>query len=251
MRSLVLLSGGLDSTVSFRWAYLETELVLGLTFDYGQRSARREIEAARRICDRHGVEHRVVELGWLAKITRTALVQKGEELPQLLPSQLDDRDFTERSAKAVWVPNRNGVFINVAASFAESLGCDLIIVGFNAEEMRTFPDNTPQFVEAINRSLVFSTLTGVRVISPTQDLTKVEIVRMGRRIEAPLEMVWSCYEGGEEHCWRCESCLRLKRALKAADSWHWFLERRRSTLGAVDDVDPRRHKRCPRPEPHR
>jgi len=228
MRSIVLLSGGLDSTVSFRWAYLETELVLALTFDYGQRSAQREIEAARRICRKHGVEHKVVKLEWLAEITRTALVWRREELPQLLPSQLDDRDVTERSARAVWVPNRNGVFINVAASFAESLECNLIVVGFNAEEMQTFPDNTPQFVEAINRSLRFSTLVGVKVISPTQDLTKVEIVRMGRRIDAPLEMIWSCYEGKEEHCWRCESCLRLKHALMEADSWRWFWERRKS-----------------------
>ncbi|HEX29510.1 TPA: 7-cyano-7-deazaguanine synthase QueC [Candidatus Poribacteria bacterium] len=228
MRSVVLLSGGLDSTVSFRWAYLETELALALTFDYGQRSVRKEVEAARCICRKHGVEHKVVKLEWLAEITRTALVRRKEELPQLLPSQLDDRDTTERSARAVWVPNRNGVFINVAASFAESLECDLIVVGFNAEEMRTFPDNTPQFVKAVNRSLSFSTLTGVRVISPTQDLTKVEIVRMGRKIGAPLEMVWSCYKGGEEHCWRCESCLRLKRALVEAGSWRWFLERRKS-----------------------
>ncbi|MCD6506329.1 7-cyano-7-deazaguanine synthase QueC [Candidatus Poribacteria bacterium] len=229
MRSVVLLSGGLDSTVSFRWAYLETELALALTFDYGQRSVRKEVEAAGCICRKHGVEHKVVKLEWLAEITRTALVRRKEELPQLLPSQLDDRDITERSARAVWVPNRNGVFINVAASFAESLECDLIVVGFNAEEMRTFPDNTPQFVKAVNRSLSFSTLTGVRVISPTQDLTKVEIVRMGRKIGAPLEMVWSCYEGGEEHCWRCESCLRLKRALVEAGSWGWFLERRKSS----------------------
>jgi 7-cyano-7-deazaguanine synthase len=226
MRSIVLLSGGLDSTVSFRWAYLETELALALTFDYGQRAARREIESAARMCRAHDVEHRAIKLEWLAEITHTALVRKGEELPELLPSQLDDLEAAGRTAKAVWVPNRNGVFINIAASFAESIGCDLVVVGFNAEEMRTFPDNSPQFVEAINRSLGFSTLSGVKVVSPTQDLTKVEIVRMGRRIGAPLEMVWSCYESGGEHCWRCESCLRLRRALTRADSWEWFLERR-------------------------
>ena len=226
VRSIALLSGGLDSTVSFRWAYLNTELVLALTFDYGQRSARREVEAAERICRLHDVPHRVIKLDWLAEITKTALVREDQGLPELGEDRLDDEEAASRSARAVWVPNRNGLFINAAASFAESMGCQLIVVGFNAEEGRTFPDNSPDFIEAINRSLSFSTLSGVRVVSPTQNLTKPEIVRMGIELGAPLELIWSCYEGGEEHCWRCESCLRLKRALKEAGRWEWFIRRR-------------------------
>jgi 7-cyano-7-deazaguanine synthase len=81
-------------------------------------------------------------------------------------------------------------------------------------------------VQAINGSLKFSTLEDVEVVCPTQHLTKVEIVQMGRWIEAPLELIWSCYRGRSEHCWECESCQRLKRALIDSGSWDWFIDKR-------------------------
>jgi 7-cyano-7-deazaguanine synthase len=121
------------------------------------------------------------------------------------------------SAAAVWVPNRNGVFINIAAAFAESLGCEAVVCGFNAEEGQTFPDNTAEYAQAATAALAYSTLSQVRVWSPTQDLTKVEIVALARRIGAPLQHVWSCYEPGPEPCGECESCLRFARAMAAGD----------------------------------
>jgi 7-cyano-7-deazaguanine synthase len=118
-----------------------------------------------------------------------------------------------RSAKAVWVPNRNGVFIEIAAAHAESLGATRLITGFNKEEAVTFPDNSPQYVAAVNRALLFSTANGVRVVSYTGALEKKGIVRLGRRLGAPLKHIWPCYEGGRAWCRRCESCLRSLRAL--------------------------------------
>ena len=56
----------------------------------------------------------------------------------------------------------------------------------------------------------------------TQDLTKVDIVRLGRKIGAPVERIWSCYYGRRQECWECESCARLERALREAESWEWF-----------------------------
>jgi 7-cyano-7-deazaguanine synthase len=106
------------------------------------------------------------------------------------------------------------VLINVAAAFAESQGCDAVVCGFNAEEGQTFPDNTREFAEAATKALGFSTLSKVRVWSPTQDLAKVEIVALGRRIGAPLELVWSCYQPGPQQCGECESCLRFRRAME-------------------------------------
>lgn len=227
MRSILLLSAGLDSTVCFKKAYDETDLVLALTFDYGQRSAKKEVESARNICKLYGVKHRAIKLSWLKEITNTALVNTNKLLPTLTQEQLDQTEITFQTAKLVWVPNRNGVFINIAAAFAESLNCDLIVTGYNLEEGTTFPDNSPAFIEAINASLALSTLKKVRLISYTQNLVKTEIVKLGREINAPLEYVWSCYRGDKEHCWKCESCQRLMRALKSTGNWEWFLEKRK------------------------
>lgn len=218
-KSIVLLSGGLDSTVAFKKSIDTGNVVLCLTFDYGQRAAVKEAAAAAKISARYNVEHRLIELPWLKEITKTALVCTDEKIPELSTDELDGaRGKTKESARSVWVPNRNGVFINIAASFCETLGAEFIITGFNMEEAATFPDNSPQFIEAINSSLSYSTLNKVKLLSPTSSLNKEEIVRLGMEIDAPLEFLWSCYEGGEKMCRSCESCMRLKRALEEAGS---------------------------------
>lgn len=215
MRSVVLLSGGLDSAVALAWASRRGEVLLAVTFDYGQRAARRETAAARKIAQAFGAPHKCVRLDWLGTITDTALVNRRRAVPNPNAGDLDSKS-TEDAARAVWVPNRNAVFVCVAAAFAEALGADTVVAGFNAEEGATFPDNRPAFVRTMNRVLKISTLRGVRLVAPTQRLTKVGIVSLGRRLGVPLEHTWSCYLGGREPCGRCESCLRFARAVRQA-----------------------------------
>jgi len=213
-KNIVLLSGGLDSTVAFKKVRDTADVILALTFDYGQRAAKKEIEAAAAISARYAVAHRVVTLPWLKEITTTALVSRGSALPRLERAELDEKDVSMASAEKVWVPNRNGVFINIAAAFCEALRADHVVAGFNAEEAATFPDNSEAFVEAINGSLAYSTLTGTSVIAPMSGLNKREIIRLALKIDTPLDLVWSCYDGGNRMCGQCESCLRLKRGLE-------------------------------------
>ena len=214
MKSIVLLSGGLDSTVSLHIAQEKMEVVLALTFDYGQKSVAREIKAAIAISQHYGVPHKVVELPWLKAITNTALVAGDKVVPCLEYKELDSAKAIE-TAEAVWVPNRNGVFINIAAAFAESINAEMIITGFNAEEAVTFPDNSMPFVESIKKSLSYSTLNKVKVNSYVQGVNKAGIIKLAREKGVPIQLCWSCYLGGAEPCGECESCLRLKRAMEA------------------------------------
>ncbi len=214
MKSIVLLSSGLDSTVNLCKALREGDVIKALTFDYGQRSAKNEISSAQKICNLYKISHEVIELPWLKQITKTSLVNSKLSLPILKETELDDMTKTLDSATKVWVPNRNGVFVNIAASFAESLDADAIIVGFNAEEAVTFLDNSSEYVERVNRSLEFSTLKKAKVVSFTQDLRKDAIVRLGKELNAPFDLMWSCYESGKEMCKQCESCKRFLRAMK-------------------------------------
>ncbi len=223
MAAVILLSGGLDSAVNLKRGLDDTGVALALTFDYGQRAAAREAAAAALMCRQLGLAHRLVDLPWLAEISASALVRREVELPRLGPRQLDEARVTSgQTAEAVWIPNRNGIFVNVAAAFAESMELSTIIAGFNAEEAATFPDNSRDFVSAANAALSLSTRRPVRLVSYTQGLRKSEIARMGRTIGAPLSSIWSCYEGGSEQCWECESCARLERALRDAGAWEWF-----------------------------
>lgn len=198
-KSIILLSGGLDSTVSAAIACHKTRPLFALTFDYGQRAARMEISAARRICRALKIKHKVVKLPFFKDFRRLRMLNRTQ---RVRPEQ-----FTK--VKDVWVPNRNGLFINVAAGYAEYHGAEVIITGFNRDEAHEFPDNKPQFIAAINHSLMYSTLNRIKVISYVADYTKKQIYRVGRRDKAPLQYVYSCYLGGETMCGTCASCKRL------------------------------------------
>jgi 7-cyano-7-deazaguanine synthase len=158
-------------------------------------------------------------LPWLAELTQTSLVNREKRIPKINSSDLDNLEVTSASADSVWVPNRNGLFINIAAVFADRLKAQVILTGFNQEEAATFPDNSKEFAEAITKSLFFSTQVQSRVESFTQTMTKEGIVREALKRDFPLEIVWSCYEGGEKMCGICESCLRSKRAYEKAGIW--------------------------------
>lgn len=214
LKSVVLLSAGLDSTVNFVEATLVSSVVLALTFDYGQRAARRERERAAQIAARYGVRHEVVELPFFARFTRTSLVNHTAEVPTGGAVQIDDHGASSRTAQSVWVPNRNGIFLNVAAAFAEGEGADWIVPGFNAEEAATFPDNSEAFLAATSGALRFSTANGVETKCFTAALSKTQIVRRGLEIGAPLDLAWPCYFGENEPCGTCESCQRFRRAMR-------------------------------------
>lgn len=214
--ALVLLSGGLDSAANLACASKNINEVVTLTFNYMQKAAERELTSARLLSEHYGARHLSLDLPWLGEITSGALVSNNKPIPRLHPAELDDEGITKESAKNVWVPNRNGLFLNIAASLCEAWNIPLILVGFNREEGRTFPDNRPEFAEAVTHALSFSTLSRVRVSSFTFHLDKREIVTLARELLLPFELLWSCYEGGRTPCEECESCLRFQRAAEEA-----------------------------------
>jgi 7-cyano-7-deazaguanine synthase len=214
LKSLILLSGGLDSSANLAFARHFDEPVLALTVDYGQKAAAPELRAAEALARHYRVPHRVVELKWLGALGGSALTESALEVPAIESGELDDLSKTEKTASKVWVPNRNGVLINVAAALAESMGAQQVVVGFNYEEARTFPDNSPQFIGVSTLALKYSTRSGVKVISYTEMMTKSDIVEALAKLPDPfpMELVWPCYEGGAVVCGKCESCRRFQRA---------------------------------------
>jgi 7-cyano-7-deazaguanine synthase len=215
-RSIVLLSGGLDSATNLALCAEHDQPVLAITLDYGQQAARREVEAARRLAEYYAVPHRALEIPWLGALGGSALTDQSIPLPELKRSELDDAGTTQESARAVWVPNRNGLFLQVAGAWAEHLNCTRVVVGFNREEAATFPDNSEAFLDATSAAFRYSTRGGtVQAFSYTVRWNKREMVQALRQLGRPFpfEQVWSCYRGGEQPCGQCESCQRQARAL--------------------------------------
>jgi 7-cyano-7-deazaguanine synthase len=213
--AVVLLSAGLDSTFNLLKTLEQFKVALALTFNYGQRAAAKEIAFAAKIAKHFKVPHKVVELPWFKDFAGTTLINRDGRVPSGAEVQIDDLERSKETAKAVWVPNRNGIFLNIAAGFAEGLGARFVIPGFNLEEARTFPDNSDAYLKALDESFSFSTQNRVHTHCYSAHLDKSQIVKEGRRLDLPFHLLWPCYQDQEKWCGACESCQRFKRALKA------------------------------------
>ena len=211
-KAISVLSGGLDCTVATS-VYAKDYDIHAITFNYGQKSFERELEASKRICNKMGFEHTVIDLPWLSQISNSSL-NTCEDIPEIKEDELDDIEKSSETASSVWVPARNMVFTAIAASFAESMGAEIIIVGWDKEEAVTFPDNSKEFLNAFNELIKIGSPENIKIEAPAIDLDKEEIVKLGLEVGAPIDITYSCYAGREKHCGVCESCMRRKRAFK-------------------------------------
>lgn len=213
-KAVVLLSSGLDSTVNFYEALNKFEVTLTLTFNYSQKAAAREIASAQILSQKEGVKNLVIELPWFSNFQQSSLINPTKSFPIQGEVQIENHEQSLKTAKSVWVPNRNGIFLNIAAGFAESTGAGIIIPGFNKEEASTFPDNSVDFMNALDQSFYFSTANRVKVECFTKNLNKTEILKRALELMVPLQHLWPCYDNQEKWCGVCESCLRSKRAFQ-------------------------------------
>ena len=213
--ALVCLSGGLDSTVSLYWSLKKYERVEAVFFDYGQKALNSEKKTVEALCYKLSLQCHKVTLDFVSQFSNSSLNKVKKNLPHDV--DLYSQEETLKSAKSVWVPNRNGLFINAAACLLESKGGGDLILGFNLEEAETFPDNSKEFLDASNKSLEFSTQGRVKLVSPTLSMTKKEIYKLGLELGFEPKLVWPCYVSGDQTCGACESCLRFYRAKKEVE----------------------------------
>lgn len=212
--SLVLLSAGLDSAYNLYRAHEAGAARLAITVNYGQRASQNELDCARALCESLYIEHKTIDLEWFGEVGKSALLGAGE-IPMGSDVDIESLAQSQSTAGRVWVPNRNGVLISLAAAWAEARNLGVVVTGFNCEEAATFPDNSQEYLEATTRSLSFSTANHVQVHSYSIDMSKSEIVKDARRLNLPFGKLWPCYLDGPKWCGECESCLRFKRALQS------------------------------------
>ena len=211
-KAISIFSGGLDCTVA-TCVYDKDYEIHAITFDYGQKAFKQEFKASKNICEKMGWSHEVIELPWLSKISTSSL-NTDDEIPEVTEDDLDDLKKSSETADNVWVPARNTVFTSIGLSYAESIGAEIIIVGWNGEEGETFPDNSKEYLDEFNELISVGSPEKIRIEAPAINLNKEEIVNLGVEVGAPMELSYSCYKGEDEPCGVCESCMRRKRAFK-------------------------------------
>ncbi len=208
-KAIILLSGGMDSTVALAYAVSQGYQMVPLTIGYGQRHAR-EIRAAKEVSSFYGLEKHVILDLDLSFLKTSALTSHDIEIPQREHQEIGN------DIPITYVPARNLIFLSIAAGLAETESADRIFIGANAVDYSGYPDCRPEFFKAFQHALQVGTKSGVegktvKIEHPLLFLSKAEIVKLGVKLGAPLHLTWSCYKGGGKACGKCDSCLlRLK-----------------------------------------
>lgn len=209
MKTVVLHSGGLDSTALLAHLLRRGDECLSLGVNYGQRHAR-ELAAARAVCERLGVERVEVDLsGALAGLlTGSALTDPSVALPE--------GHYADLSMKATVVPNRNMLLLAVAGAVAVARRADAVAYAAHSGDHAIYPDCRPEFADAVGAALNLCDWHPVLLLRPLIGLDKAGVVRLGVDAGAPLDLTWSCYAGGERHCGRCGTCYERREAFELA-----------------------------------
>lgn len=210
MKSVVVFSGGLDSTVLLAKLKGEGREVVALSVDYGQRH-RCELESAKKVCALLGVEHRVADLSGLRPMLGGS-------------SQTDDSvavphgHYAEENMKKTVVPNRNMLLLAAAGAWAISLKFDSVAYAAHAGDHAIYPDCREEFVAPLAQALRNADWHKVEVERPFLKYTKAEIVKVGALNSAHKAMAlsYSCYEGKELHCGLCGTCQERRVAFRDA-----------------------------------
>ncbi len=208
-RAVVLLSGGMDSTVCAALAVKDYNAA-AVHVSYGQRTEERERRAFEQICDRLGIVDRLaVRNDALRAIGGSALTDTKIAVPTSLPQTSE--------IPVTYVPFRNAHFLAVSVSWAEVLGAAKVFIGAVEQDSSGYPDCRPAYYDAFNRVVKAGTKDGtIEIVTPLITMRKAAIVKLGLELAAPFDLTWSCYIGSDQACGTCDSCVLRMRAFRDA-----------------------------------
>lgn len=200
--SLILLSGGLDSTTLLY--SMKDRIALAVFFDYGSNHNQREFAMARNNCLELGIELIAIPLDFMGKYFKSSLLSGAEDIPE--------GNYDDENMKSTVVPFRNGIMLSIACGLAESNGLKRVMIANHAGDHAIYPDCREEFVNAMSAAMRAGTYDGIEICAPFTNMTKTDIVREGAALGLDYAMTYSCYKGGEKHCGKCGTCMERKEA---------------------------------------
>jgi len=207
-----LLSGGLDSATAIAIAIEKGHKVIGLSFNYGQRH-KRELNAARQLANHFRLaEHHIIDVN-LSTWGGSSLTDLNQSVPE--------QGVLKGVIPNTYVPGRNTVFIAIGLSLAEARHSNHLILGINAMDYSGYPDCRPDYLEEYQRLANLSSKAGregngIELWAPLIHWNKVKIVQEALRLNVPIHLTWSCYNGEAKECGVCDSCRIRNEALTEA-----------------------------------
>lgn len=240
VKAVVLLSGGMDSCVCAALAARDYDAA-AMHVMYGQRTEERERRAFEAVCERLGIERRMVvrnealrQIGGSALTDSSIAVPRaagefegrgpgaagdGARAPEHVSGETHGSETrtTPSEVPVTYVPFRNAHFLAAAVSWAEVLGAEKIIIGAVEQDSSGYPDCRPAYYRAFNQVIRAGTREGkIEIVTPLIGMKKAEIVTLGLELGAPFHLTWSCYSREDRACGVCESCVLRLRAFQAA-----------------------------------
>lgn len=211
-KALCILSGGMDSALCAYLAKKEGYEIVAIHFNYGQRTQKKEKECFEAICKELQVyKSYSLDIDFLKVIGGNALVDTNLAVPKNELGKVGEVPIT-------YVPFRNGVFLSIAGSIAEKEECERIYIGVIEADGSGYPDCTGDFIKKAQEFINKGTKEcySVEICTPLLKMKKVDIVKKSLELGVPLELTWSCYEGEDEACGECDSCLLRLRGFREA-----------------------------------
>lgn len=213
-KAIVLLSGGIDSTVSLGMAIASQKECLALSFDYGQRH-RIELQSAKAISQFYGIPYRLIQ------IDPTTFGQTPLITTEPIPKKRSQNQILKEGIPSTYVPARNTLFLTYALIHAELWKAQEIYFGANAMDANPYPDCRPEFFMAFQQLIDVATRQSLeqqppQVVTPLIFWDKAKIIREGIALGCPLELTWSCYDptSDSQPCGCCDACILRNESWK-------------------------------------
>lgn len=206
MKKIIIISGGLDSTVLLYKQIAEGHEVKALSVNYGQKH-KRELLFAQVTCEKLGIEHQIVNLTEITK-----LLGGSSQTDQNI--QVPDGHYAEESMKITVVPNRNMIMLSIAAGWAIATKSEVVCYGAHAGDHAQYPDCRIEFINELARALKLCDWNSIELEAPFANISKADIVKLGSELKVPFEKTWSCYKDGTIHCGVCGTCYERRLAFE-------------------------------------
>ena len=210
-RTVILFSGGLDSTTCLALSHARGDAIWLLSFDYGQKHAT-ELNAAKKIAASYPIESHIILPLTLPNPHTTALVHDPLAIPDYNPEHTQPPN--------TYVPGRNTLFLSYAMSLAESIQAQRIMIGCSSIDYSGYPDCRPQYIEAFQNLITLAIPEGVNseaviIEAPLLHLSKAETIRLGHSLDVNYADTYSCYRGTQPPCGTCDSCVLRKKGFES------------------------------------